>query len=386
MSTELLMSRHHSHRKGRQMPDNRPHRSPGTLADLRPPRLVIPVSVVEKEMAEKEEPALVPKTLIERTQIRSASITGRNHMGTGDVVLGGNNQDALLAVIRSDYGMVIVCDGCSQGKHSEVGSKIMVRAIARAFEQHRDLGEPEAILQAVQKSVVARLNFYTTTLSLEAEPREKVVRDYFLSTVVGFFFTEDRAFFFGLGDGVYGHDGKLTVVEPAEDNHPIYLGYHLFPKWPEDIPKSGLKVYEILDHLPDSIFIASDGVNDLMELKDKSFPGTGEEIGEINRLWEDPKYFENPDALTLELRRLQLIHKHPVITTREDRRPGRVVFTAEVSQESTGGYLPDDTTIAIVTIENPKPKQTEPQRQDPFSSITSVLGLLPGGRSKGKNR
>lgn len=343
----------------------------------------VKASLPENKEVEREKPVETePKTFRERTQVRSATIVGRNHIGNGDVLQGGNNQDALFAVMGEDHLIAVICDGCSQGKHAEVGSKLLARSLVRAMQQHRALGEPEAILAAVQKSVLETLSLYINTLTLETEDPERVVREYFLSTAVGVMFDEKGGFFFGLGDGVYACDGEITVVEPSEGNKPIYIGYHLFPEWPDDIPKADLSVYKKFDELPHSMMIGSDGVNDLIDLRGKFYPGTADKIGDIKRVWEDPRFLENNQALLLELRRLQLVHKRPTIKTREEKLPGKVLLTAEVTEEKSGGLLPDDTTLAVITIEHPEPEKKEDltHLDQPFGTLLTRFSQMLKGR------
>ena len=60
-------------------------------------------------------------------QVAGGSVTGRAH-----AVLGRGNQDAFAWVDDDGVLVAVVCDGCSSGRHSEVGAHLGARLVATA--------------------------------------------------------------------------------------------------------------------------------------------------------------------------------------------------------------------------------------------------------------
>lgn len=317
-----------------------------TTAPLQEVEVPVASASAETEIVEAVRPRLVS----EAYQISTATITGRAHLGYDDVVVGVNNQDSLFAQLRDDYGIVVVCDGCSHSKHSEVGAKIMTRLFVDAFQQNQHLGIPHQILEFVEAQVTRELRSIIDSMILEGETRDDVIRDYFQCTVIGAYISTAGVTFWGMGDGVYGYDSHLRYIEPAKGNYPAYFAYKLCKTFPPNIAQHGLEIYDQVMHHPASILIGSDGVKDLIALSDKDFPGTKEHIGKIERLWNQEKYWTNPEELPRELRRIQQIRKTSDLKTVEDQRLGVKRVVTELTEQIDGGYLPDDTTLAILRL------------------------------------
>ena len=318
------------------------------------------VTLVEQQNETVIQPTEA-RAISDTYQITTASVTGRAHLGYGDIVAGGNNQDSLFAALREDYGIVVVCDGCSKTKHSEVGAKILTRLFTEAFQKNQHIGIVHQILAKVEAEVESELAQIVDKMVLDNESRDDVVREYFLCTVLGAYISTAGVTFWGMGDGVYGFDSHMRHIEPAPGNYPAYFGYKLYGKWPQNIAQHGLEIYDQVMHHPSSILLGTDGVKDLLDLGDKNFPGTHDAIGKIERLWKEDRYWENSDELARELRRMQTIRKTSKLTTTEEAKLGVKRVITELSEMSEGGYLPDDTTLAILREIPQAPAEVKPK-------------------------
>ena len=298
-----------------------------------------------------QNPPKASRGVSERYQISTATVPGRAHLNYEDSQFGGNNQDSICTAMSPEYGIIVVCDGCSKTKNSEVGAKILTRLFTEAFQKHEHIGIVHQILAQVEAEVTIELKLIVDKLLLKDETREDVVRDYFLCSVLGAFISTAGVTFWGMGDGVYGFDSHLRVVEPAAGSTPAYFGYRLFKEWPQDIAQHGLQIYNQVMYHPDAILVGTAGVKDLIALSNDNFPGTHDPIGKIERLWREERYWKNPDELAAELRRLQLI-----------RRAGSNAANEQSAQENVKEFLPDDTTLAILREIEEVQQKVEPQR------------------------
>ena len=305
-----------------------------------------PVVVEEPEVDDKD------LTMPQRWALIGGTIVGRDHVGMGGALLGGNNQDAMFALMDSDYFLGVVCDGCSSSANSEVGAKLLARMVAKAVIKHRKEGTLRVILPKVQAEVIAEMKRHAEGLAIEgtAWSVPKVAEQFFLATILGVYVTNDEAVFFGLGDGCYGWDDRVEVKKPWGDNEPAYIGYHLYSEWPKQIGERDLKVYDTIPSYkrPDLIWIGTDGFGDLRTLKGRKFPGTNDEIPSIQRLLEDPKLYDpnDPGALNGKLRALQQESMKVEPVEKRDPLPGGGFrWTIEVGVSRALGTLMDDTTV-----------------------------------------
>lgn len=267
-----------------------------------------------------------------RFELAWGTITGREHARTGK-----NNQDACHADADGEALVAVVCDGCSSGRHSEVGAQIGARllveavrgnlASALASEQGRRRADspagaaprqateqPPAILadarfwEAVRREVLRDLRLVATRMGGNLP---QIIHEYFLFTAVGAVVTPRHAALFSLGDGLLVLNGDLHRLGPFPGNQPPYLGYALDERTARGFPPGALR-FQVRRIFPGdalhSLLLGTDGVEDLVKL------------GSLRRFWEDDRYFNNPDMVR---RALALIGKEP-------------------------GLLPDDTTLLVI--------------------------------------
>lgn len=268
-------------------------------------------------------------------EIIHGTVTGRDHR-----IAGKNNQDAYF--IKQELGLmiVLVADGCSEGRHSEVGAKLGIRIIGqeiarlwRAASARGVVINAEGLLDTARINVLTYLRILTLALG---DNFNRAVVDYLLFTVIGIIVTNEEAICFGLGDGYAEINSELIDMPCYENNEPSYLGYDLIDRKSLIRPKdASLLIFKRLpaDKLQSAI-IGTDGLIDLVNIAKRNLPGKDEEIGPISQFLKD-KYFLNPDMLR---RRLTLINRDVMRSTAGS--------ADNMAREN--GLLPDDTTMIIL--------------------------------------
>jgi hypothetical protein len=277
-----------------------------------------------------------PKKIFELAQ---GSTCGRDHR-----VSGKNNHDAVSCLINDEAIIAIVCDGCSSGKHSEVGAKLGAQLIATTLCQYiYKIGESINLLtpeqpfpywERVRQDVLAQLRVLANAMGSSLS---QTVNEYFLFTVVGLLVLPNYTSVFSIGDGVFVINGEVNTIGPFPNNAPPYLAYGLTGSSLAE-EQAQLLDFQIHRAFPnqeiDSIMIGTDGVCDLANVTAKEMPGKPDLVGPLSQFWEKDLFFRNPDALR---RRLSLINRD---VTRLN--PVGLALKKEL------GLLPDDTTMAVI--------------------------------------
>ncbi len=165
-------------------------------------------------------------------RVHSGLIAGREH-----ILEGRNCQDALYTLTCKCQGRLyhvgVVADGCSAGKHSEVGAQLAVRFIA---EDVRRLLQHDVAFSALPgmlfgdlvhflKEIVAAYHFVT--------PGDLVayVEDYLLFTVIGYVVSEgdqQQMLVFAAGDGIVILNEQRYLLD--QQNAPHYVGYQVIER------------------------------------------------------------------------------------------------------------------------------------------------------------
>lgn len=266
-------------------------------------------------------------------EIAAGTIVGSDHRWSGR-----NNQDAFCISQSPEAAIAVVCDGCSEGRQSEVGaqigSRLVVRAIRRGMEIiFRDSEFWPGVLAWSQQKTIRILQ----EIVLNMEGRQShLVSDYFLFTVVGVALTSEDAVFFSFGDGVFAVNGEVSRVGPFPNNAPPYLAYGgLVKSSLGDNPE--LLKFAIHKIVPtaelNNGLIGTDGVVDLVRAADSRIPGKTEAVGALSQFWTEDSYFANPDAVR---RKLSLLNQEVVRPDWENRCLAR-----------EKRLLPDDTTLIV---------------------------------------
>ena len=281
-------------------------------------------------------------------EVSSGSITGRDHLGRGEVLVGRNNQDALYYEHTSSALIAVVADGCGSAPYSEVGARLGARLLVRGLssalaesgaagsgKEGEGLASP-AFWEELRQRMLKKLRLLALQLSGTPEQFETALRDYFLFSLLGAVLTPLQGCVFAIGDGVYALNGVVHQLGPFADNTPPYLAYGLLQTRFSAIPE--LLRFQIPAVFPadelQTLLIGTDGALDLINAKDKTVPGSAEQAGPISQFWEKDIFFRNPDALR---RWLALLNRE---VRRLDGSP------AVLNRQS--GLLRDDTTLVVM--------------------------------------
>jgi len=275
-------------------------------------------------------------------EIAGGSVAGRDH-----VAAGRNNQDAFAWHQDDRCTIAVVCDGCSEGPHSEVGAQLGAWLLMRTVEDHfweyatnsfdetrREPADAPRFWEEVQEMFL--LNFTAALIppmTNIAVQSNRIVLDYFLFTVVGALLTERYAYVFSIGDGVIAVNGEIETLGPFPGNAPPYPAYAAMDssaamarrtafRLRPPVPISGVQ----------SLLLGTDGVKDLIAAADRKIHGRDESVGPLAQFWTDDRFFWNPD---IARRRLTLINRESV----------RVENGALMREP---GLLRDDTTLVVI--------------------------------------
>ncbi|MBI5477966.1 MAG: protein phosphatase 2C domain-containing protein [Deltaproteobacteria bacterium] len=235
-------------------------------------------------------------------QVAGGSVTGRAH-----AVLGRGNQDAFAWVDGDDALVAVVCDGCSSGRHSEVGAhlgaRLVAAAVARGGGAGVDFGRHDFWAE-VRGAVLGEVSRLARAMGGDLR---RTVEEFFLFTIVGAALGPERAVLFSVGDGLVVVNGAATRLGPFPDNEPPYLAYGLLE---EDGPRFVVQAVGPVEAVQ-SLLVGSDGAADLSDRQP------------LDDFWADDRCFANPDAVR---RRLTVL-----------ARPG-----------AGGPGLADDATLVVV--------------------------------------
>ncbi len=278
-------------------------------------------------------------------EIAGGTITGRDHVGRGNLLFGKNNQDAFSCRVTEDAIVAVVCDGCSDGLHNEVGAHLGAQLVSAAVIEHaahyrkRFAGDASAdaiaqLLERVRQKTVSELRLLAQLMTGVDGSISSTVGDYFLFTIVGVLITREITAIFSIGDGVFVLNGTITRLGPFPGNAPPYMAYDMVRS---SIDERLLR-FQVHAHLPtedvQSLLIGCDGVEDLIDASEHSIPGGRlGAVGPICRFWEEDRYFK-PDQIR---RRLALINSEVVCLDPESKQLKR-----------DSGLLPDDTTFVAI--------------------------------------
>lgn len=270
-------------------------------------------------------------------EIVAGTIIGKDHL-----LVGKNNQDAFHYVINDDMVVAVVCDGCGEGKNSEVGAKIgaklITKTISQTINRFPDREDSVQLWERIRQDVLAQLRILANAMD---KSLSQTILDYFLFTAVGVLITPHGALTFSLGDGLTIVNGKIITLGPFPNNEPPYLAYgitgsSITDKTPELLQFKVNSVTNI-DEVQ-SILIGTDGVLDLIRAAELNVPGKDEAVGSINQFWENDRYFKNPDMIR---RKLSLINREVI---RPDWKNQKIM--------KENGLLPDDTTLVVIRKKN----------------------------------
>ena len=228
-------------------------------------------------------------------QIASGSQAGIAHMNGGR-----NNQDAFVTKLFPAGFVGVICDGCSEGSHSEVGAWLaaemtasaVVTQVGRAFSSGAS-ELPEQFWRRILDDVLAQLRVQALTMAGTGSMTE-VVMNYFLFTLVGVIVTQKQTWIFSVGDGVYAINGETFELPRYEENEPPYPAFQLIGSKFDSTPEL-LRIRVQLE-LPtsevDTLLIGSDGLSELRGHQNSTLPGRRELVGPLSQFWENDRFFK----------------------------------------------------------------------------------------------
>lgn len=156
---------------------------------------------------------------MENTQIHAGQIMGRDHL-----LRQANSQDGYTFIQTEQYIVGIICDGCGDGKHSEVGAKLAANYLAG---QAADLLSVGQRIEEIPDLLYPCMVQYLEDLISLTQPRDRLafLREHLLFTIVGVILSADDGVIFTAGDGFYAVDSDICQID--QNNEPVYIAYRL---------------------------------------------------------------------------------------------------------------------------------------------------------------
>lgn len=234
-------------------------------------------------------------------QIAAGTVIGATHFSSGKP-----NQDAHCVVERDDCVVIVVCDGCGEMPHSEVGAQIGARMVANTLVREVVITRAIPDWRFVATLIAQKLRTIAETVVGYADQDVRwMANECLLFTIVAAVITPSRAAFAAFGDGFVAVNGEAMPIGPFDGNMPPYMIYRAVGS---SLPRSALE-FNVVRDMPtadvQNFAIGSDGVCDLADLSDSPIPGRNEKIGPLSQFWTDDAFFQNKASLG---RRLTVIN------------------------------------------------------------------------------
>ncbi len=304
-------------------------------------------------------------------EIATGSVPGRRHIGSGNLLLGKNNQDANEFLASDRCLVAAVSDGCGSSAHSEVGaaigSRLIVKAVYESVIEDGQLLTPsdreEIFLRlerarcqvlrqiddiAVQMAGAGDRAGTSTGTGTDtgggSEALAQVLQSYFLFTIVGVLILPAVTVVFSLGDGVFGLNDEIVEIGPFEGNAPPYLAYALM-RSAYEVAMLRFKIQKIVPTGKlKSVLIGTDGVIGLIGAEKACLPGKSRPVGPLSQLWLLDRFFGEPgaDLITAWLRQ---INSQVTKLSAQGQREGDGNVPLLKREH---GLLDDDTTVVVV--------------------------------------
>ncbi|MDB4936499.1 MAG: hypothetical protein JWP87_3471 [Labilithrix sp.] len=212
-------------------------------------------------------------TLSRAFVVAAGSVTGREHRRAER-----DGQDGHAVVVTDEILAVVVTDGCSSGRKSEIGARIGAAWIATLVEQRFHGDDCLAAVAEVTRELLVRLEVLARSLDAAGEVTAARVDEALLFTFLAAVVTPHTTIVFGIGDGVVLVDEVVTVLDPGPDNAPPYVAYALLGARIETRVHFAANTSDV-----DLVAIATDGITDIADLA------------------ADPRYERNPSLLRKRL-------------------------------------------------------------------------------------
>ncbi len=261
-------------------------------------------------------------------EVCSGSIIGRDHRSRSI-----NNQDSFEHLLDNEKLLAVICDGCTDAKMSEVGSRLASKLIIRSLQKNFKYFENDSrkMLERVKDDVLSQIRLLSYALG---DSLSAVINTYFLFTIVGLVASKEKTLLFAFGDGAVMLNDQKIRIGPFPRNEPPYLAYLITgSRVIEENPE--FNNFQIISEIKtrdlQKVIIGSDGLIDLDNRSKDLIPGRDKQVFGMEQFFED-KYFQNSDMLR---RRLFLLNKE-------------FIRLRGVNVEKYPGLLPDDTTVIAI--------------------------------------
>lgn len=300
------------------------------------------------------------QTQLTQFKIAGGTVVGRDHIGRDGLLKGKNNQDAYLTDVN-DFALVgVVCDGCGQHEHSEIGAQLTARLLMTAMVKClRERNEPWSeglrtnFWEQVQGYALSKIRELALSMAGDGS-YSTILNEYFLCTALAVVVTPEEAQIAAVGDGVYAVNGTVTDLGPFPNNEPPYLVYQLAPRKNQDTQAlSKLTLQKVIPTEDlESVLIGTDGVRDYREAAEarKCLPGKAKQLPALAELWTAEHYFGNPDGIS---RNLRLANSEV-----KSFEGGRLVLCP--------GLLKDDTTLIAIRRNASVSSSVDPNSSNPL--------------------
>ena len=176
--------------------------------------------------------------------------------GFGHFTDGLNNQDFGIETPR----MLLILDGCSGAKYSEVGTRLFAQLFSRK-EECDNLEKFEENVKNTFDEIIAMMEkYYPTRKELEIE----FIMENLLFTIIACFKTEDKYIVKLFGDGYIATQNKLGLVSYMKFSYgkcPPYFAYRYCDFCEdEDFKNYQFKTFYFDNKVFPKICIATDGI------------------------------------------------------------------------------------------------------------------------------
>ncbi|MBI3182604.1 MAG: protein phosphatase 2C domain-containing protein [Myxococcales bacterium] len=229
----------------------------------------------------------------------AGSVQGREHAR-----LGRSCQDGIALHAEDGLLVAVVTDGCSSGRHSEVGANLAAAYLATwtAELARRDGGVAPSLVESATGGLLEYLRLVAQGLSPAASAMPATVQDFLLFSFLCAVVDERRAMVFGVGDGVFSLNGRVTILDAGPKNAPRYLGYRLVPEAVDSEGSCAGPEHHLFvpTEEVDSLAIATDGVTELIARADEPLR-SGDRQGGLAELIAEPGWLRNPSLLQKRL-------------------------------------------------------------------------------------
>lgn len=196
--------------------------------------------------------------------LNKAIIIGNEH------VFAKTNSQDFCGFVEHDKKIIgVICDGCSSGKHSEVGASLIGIQLLKLLDKIDFTGDMNVYRISIQIQIESFIYHFMNLMFEELVDKVYFVNDYLLTTFIFCVIDKENTLIGHAGDGIMAisQNGELNVENVNHNNSPHYIAYNLVPEelLTSTKVKSDFEIKRYSTSDIDSIIIASDGLEPLVE-------------------------------------------------------------------------------------------------------------------------